>query len=353
MPQSAVRADASSFFLRKAFVRGVAAFLVVAAASAADARKTEVTTCGQSIERGTGILVADLDCSGYDKVAIDLHNARLRLDGFTVTGAAPGNTIPGTATVNCGRCKIRGPGTIVGSYYGVLAGSVQLRGEVVIRDARDMGVHTTHLKMHSSEIVSNGLTFGAPGVWAQAGARIRLRKSRIADNGSGIRSFGISRATLVDSIVENNKGTEPFVSGSGMVGFGLHMPQGKIKLVRSQVRGNAPIPDPPKSRCQIRGCGDIDTRVLPKLKDSGCDTSVNMGAEGGDGGTSFGICDDDANFDGDAAGNETDLCDYDGACTTEDGDGDGFGDCCDNCVADANPDQFDSDNDGVGDVCDP
>ncbi len=338
--------------LPHALIRLCGAAALAAVVSSPAAAAVEVTTCGQTVGNGPAILMADLDCSGFDDVALELGDGKLNLNGFTLTGASPSGVIEQTAAINCTKCRIKGPGTVVGSQYGIQAARLKLRN-VVVRDADDIGVFVTRLNMRSSEIVSNGRTLGAPAIWAMAGARLRLQDSRIADNGSGIRAFGRAKISIVDTTIENNRGTEPFISGSGMVGFGIHAPKGRIKLKRSEVRGNAPIPDPPKSRCQIRGCGDIDSNIEPVLVESGCDTSVKLGADGGDGGSTFGICDDDVNFDGDGADNDADLCDYDAACTTEDGDSDGIGDCCDNCPDDSNADQFDGDNDGVGDTCDP
>ena len=73
--------------------------LVLVSAASATVTTTDVTTCGQVIERGVANLVADLDCSTFPGVALTLKRGILNMNGHTITGN-PTNadpSIPGYA----------------------------------------------------------------------------------------------------------------------------------------------------------------------------------------------------------------------------------------------------------------
>jgi hypothetical protein len=102
--------------------------------------------------------------------------------------------------------------------------------------------------------------------------------------------------------------------------------------------------------CDYLACGDIVTfQDPPVLREVVCDVSVNATSYPL---SSWNLCAKDTDFDQDGTPNETDGCDFDATCASEDTDADGLGDCCDNCVDVADELPVDYDNDGIGNVCD-
>jgi len=324
----------------------LAVTVVLMAVGSVAAAATEVTACGQTIERGSGVLRADLDCSTKTGSAITLINARLKLNGFTITGSA---VDPLQFTVDCkGNCRVKGPGNIIGGSYGVRASKKASLRSVTISGTAFSAVEGRGVQLRAVVLSGNSQELGYAAVSA-LGERNRVRDCMIEDNGSGILASGA--IAIRGTTIRNNKAP---MAGSLFVTYGLNA-AGRVRVKDSTITGNAPIPEfVGGPLCEERGCVDIIARPSDiRIKNTTCETSVNVAASVIGAVVPLGLCTDDDDFDRDGASNQVDLCDYNPACSVIDMDGDSRGDCCDNCPALANPDQADANHDGVGDACEP
>src|SRR4030095_16886715 len=103
------------------FMKGLiaASLAIVVGAFASEARAIDITACGQAVPAGQiGVLMGDLDCGSRTEepsygVALE-NRAALDLNGHTITGPRYGVYCPVA-------CRIIGPGTITGAYYGIWA----------------------------------------------------------------------------------------------------------------------------------------------------------------------------------------------------------------------------------------
>jgi hypothetical protein len=107
-----------------------------------------VTTCGQTVPAGKrGVLVADLDCTGH-YAGVNLGtNARLLLDGRTITGAT------GAAVLCEKSCRVQGPGALSGSLTGASGYRVQVTGVDV--SGNSIGINATTAQVADSTFTGN------------------------------------------------------------------------------------------------------------------------------------------------------------------------------------------------------
>lgn len=219
----------------------------------------DVTSCGEIVPAGQAArLAADLDCpSGAGIVLGD--RARLYLDGHVLSGS------PDSSNVVCQgpKCKIVGPGEIVGGNYAVTGEGEVLVSEATIRDQIRGGIDGI-ASVRVRRVTMTGIGFGHPSPSSSEvirSGRLRGPYLEARNNAGGISSteYRLRHATITD-----NGGI-----GIGGPGFG--------RLSRSTVTGN------------LGGALGVPIDVFgiqpPKLYNTVCDHSYNAN-NGGD----FGIC---------------------------------------------------------------
>lgn len=212
-----------------------------------------VTTCGQTVARGTiGYLTGDLDCTGFTATpgAVMLsRGSRLDLGGFTITGALFG--------IVCGELGDDGMGLFL------------------VGKCRVVGAGGTILNSEAHGILANGIT---------------VTNLTILDVGQeGLAAYGPAKLT---NVTITNSGTEgarlikgakvvaSSITGSGESGI---LSERRVTLVDSTVTGNslngAECPYP-------HSCADLFTERRPSLKNSTCGTSRMPGG----GSFTWGVC---------------------------------------------------------------
>ena len=219
----------------------------------------DIATCGQIVPTGQAArLVADLDCATGDGVVL-ADRTRLYLDGHVLSGS------PDASNVVCQgpRCKIVGPGEIVGGQFAVTGLSKLSISDVTVRDQIRGGIDGLYF-VRARRVTMTGIGFGAP-----------------TPSVSEVIRTGQLRGAFLE--VRNNAGTvsmidyrlrNAVITDNGGIGIGG---PGSGRLAHSTVTGN------------LGGVFGVPIDVFglepPKLIDTVCDHSYNA-----DNGTSFGIC---------------------------------------------------------------
>jgi hypothetical protein len=258
-------------------------FLLVLGHSAASAA-TPVTQCGQVIT-GPAELVADLDCSAYPGDAVRVLSGPLRLRGFTLTGA-PGD---GLSAVRCireevgfelGRCRVIGPGTIVGSDVGIRGNIVGVK-RVDLIDQDRVGVWTVRVKMIDCSVTGAGRA----GFQSSGGpTKHRILRSVLSGNAIGVAYVSCISCGHAGGIKIKNSQIIDNV-GSGVISYAVN-----TIIKGSTVTGNALDPGEPACAYfatpqQSQECADIRTLDAPEVRGSTCDTSLNAAD-----GSNWGVC---------------------------------------------------------------
>lgn len=260
----------------------VVATAVLAFGSAASAASIPVTTCGQ-IVKGTGQLVADLDCSAGVGEAVHLTGTLL-LNGFVLTGA------PTSDVVRCetGACRVVGPGTVTGGTDGVRSdrGARVEAGAIVTGNAGD-GVRTDKTAKITDATVSAN---GGDGVRSKTTA-VLSGASILGNTGDGVRTDGT--ATVKGSTVSGNGGNgidsdkiAKAMKGSSVTGNGFD----GIRGIRAQLHDSTATGNATDAACGVTDeCADVASDLFPKVKGtSTCGTSRNRELGG-----TWGVCSND------------------------------------------------------------
>lgn len=216
---------------------------------------TLVTYCGQSFQ-GRGILVGDLDCTGFTGHGVIIQRGRLDLRGFTIRNA-------GYYGVHCETtCRVFGPGTINGNGLD--------------------GIHAEQWVIARNISISNN---GLSGIFARSiydGSRVIAKNVIVIANGLN----GIEVDNL--ALVRNSR-----ISGNGQHGIDVGLPGcdtgGKVAVFRSTVVGNGAACPEATTCADITACGRNDPR--PRVRRSVCGTSYVR--DSGFPGSDFGVCSQD------------------------------------------------------------
>jgi hypothetical protein len=273
-------------------------------ALAGSAAAVDVTACGQSVpDFDTGVLQADLDCSGEPGVCIHLlgddtemsctsdtdcpqsfnacaraavqlgAGASLQLNGHSLTGA-------GVLCSDSGTCTVTGPGSIVSAPVGILArkkviasGLTATGGKYGIISRRGGAILTDVVLTNNTE----------DGIWSWRGT---IRATGVVATGNGDSGLYATLKPVIarDSTSSNNgnhgiDGYPPRAVGvtvEGNGGGGLVSAKG-LSVVGSTVTGNG----------IAYGGLDVWSARRPRVIDTVCDHSRNSGP---DGGGSWGVC---------------------------------------------------------------
>ncbi|MCC6849131.1 MAG: hypothetical protein IT294_11580 [Deltaproteobacteria bacterium] len=241
-----------------------------------------VTTCGQVV-KGSGQLVADLDCSANVGEAVHLTGTLL-LNGFVLTGA------PTSDVVRCetGACRVVGPGTVTGGADGVRSdGGARVEAGAIITGNTGDGVRTDKTAKVTGATVSAN---GGDGVRSKKAAV--LNGANILDNsGDGVRTD--LTATVKASTVSGNGGNgidsdtiAKAMKGSVVTGNGFD----GIRGIRAQLHDSTATGNATDATCGITDeCADVASDLFPKVKGtSTCGTSRNPELGG-----TWGVCSND------------------------------------------------------------
>ncbi len=219
----------------------------------------DITTCGQVVPIGQAArLVTDLACASGNGVVL-ANRTRLYLDGHVLSGSADASNV----VCQGPRCKIVGPGELVGGHFGVAGSGKVAISDVTVRDQIRGGIDGL-FSVRVRRVTMTGIGFGAP-----------------APSSTEVIRTGDLRGT--DLVVQNNAGgvstvdyrlRNALIADNGGIGIGG---PGRGRLSHSIATGNlgGPLGMP------------IDLYAIeqPKLVDTVCDHSYNA-----DNGTSFNIC---------------------------------------------------------------
>ena len=265
----------------KTSMRWMIGAMALVAVPHARAASVPVTACGQEVQ-GSGILVADLDCSAEPDEAVKLAG-RLFLGGFTLTGN------PAHEVVRCkiGRCGITGPGTITGGSDGVRSDrSARIDAGAVITGNAGDGVSTdVSAKVRDATVSGNG----GDGVRSKTKATV-LRSTVTGNAGDGIRADG--SVSLKQSTVSLNGGNgvdsdlTAKAALSNVLDNGFDGVRGlRAVLSSSTATGNGTDP-----ACGVTDeCADVASELPPGVNaTSTCGTSRNT-----EGGGTWGVCAND------------------------------------------------------------
>ena len=230
--------------------------VVLSMAGPAWSAATLVTYCGQSI-RGRGVLLGNLDCTGFIGHAVIIERGKLELKGFTIRGAA-------FYGVHCeAACQINGPGTITENGLD----GVHAEHWAIVRDAR---------------VTNNGLS----GVIARninGGSRLVIKNATISGNGfNGIEADNLA-------VVRNSN---IFANAQNGVDVGVQHCDtgGRTILVRSTVATNGTSCVGSITCADVSACGRNNAK--PRLRnESACGTSYVRGS--GFPGSTWGVCSQD------------------------------------------------------------
>jgi hypothetical protein len=215
------------------------------------AASTGVFYCGQSF-RGTGVLMNNLDCSGFGGSGVTIERGRLDLNGFSITNAGQYGLLCLTT------CQVKGPGTISG--HGL--DGVHSQGWIGLRDL----------------IISNNVLDGVYARNVSRSGRVTISDSRVTNNGfNGIEAD--SSAVLRRTVVRDN--------GEQGVDVGMQDCEstGRVLLFRSNVLANG-------ATCsESPVCGDLNScgrnQRSPVLRSfSQCNKSYVRGSSG----ATWGVC---------------------------------------------------------------
>ncbi len=199
--------------MRNDAMRRLTSCLVATAAlavGAATAEAIDITECGQIVPRGQiGTLVGDLDCTDPNSLSVDgtgvylEKRSTLELGGFSLIGPIAS----GDGVFCDSKCKVNGPGSIMGFSKGILAAGRLIRvTDVTIDGASDTG-------MRVLDLVARRCTVTGTGEWGIRGERVLIFDSDI----SGNAKHGIiaGKLRLVDVIVNGNGAGGVHVHSSG------------------------------------------------------------------------------------------------------------------------------------------
>ncbi len=245
----------------------VALFIVFTPAMAPAEEPEEVTTCGQVLQRD-GFLSADLDCSSdfvNAPTVVVGRGGTLDLRGFHLI-SRPSETDHPNAAVHCvGRCKVLGPGTVVGSDVprstvvgGGKAARVEIDGAVL--SGGDYSVYARHVRLRNA-VVTGARSMG---LWS---SRAFVFDSEVIGNGTGVepclqRCIGVW-AEATAKIVRST------LTGNGRYGIIA----GRTRISQSTLGSNATHPD-----CDDLVCADFAVSKRPRLDNSDCERSLNSSA---------------------------------------------------------------------------
>lgn len=195
---------------------------VLGLAAASGAWAVDITACGQEVPaRQTGVLMADLNCgwpTEEPSFGVKLGNhAILDLNGHSITGPRFAIYCPAT-------CRIDGPGTVTGAYYGIwafdtkasradvtgvtlfanLGGIAASRGTLTDVTATDNVLAMDVRKLRGSNLTVTGCTGGsAYCVETKVG---KVDGFQITGNAASLAIFQITRSlTLENSTVSGNE----------------------------------------------------------------------------------------------------------------------------------------------------
>jgi hypothetical protein len=257
---------------------------LVAALLAAPALAVDIRDCGADVPAGeTGVLVADIVCSGPG-TAVQLHDrSTLDLAGHSITGgtaAVQGSvSLRGRSLGTHDRCRVRSSragGAIVGSLFGVnncaklevsdveivgaklqaVGGARVVLTNVVLRDG-GASITAGAVTARNLTIVSNG------GVAQMRGAAI---KGLTATGNRGAWVLQTGTLDLEDAVVTGNDGV-------GIIATK------KVRVVDGTIAGN-----------DSAGAGiDIESAKRPRLRGSTCGRSERFDVPG----SSWGVCTQD------------------------------------------------------------
>ncbi len=219
----------------------------------------DVTTCGQTVPDGqVGHLTADLACASGVGVRLG-DNAKLKLHGHVLSGS------PDDSNVTCAgrRCKLIGPGEIVGGFFAVTGLADLSVVDVVVRD-QVRGGFDGLASVVARRVTMTGIGFG----YTTPNLTEVIRAAKL--NAASIDVHGnAGTVSVTDYVVRRST-----ISGNGGIGIGG---PGKGKLIKSIVNGNlgGPLGVPV----------DVYGVTAPRLVRAVCGHSYDAGT-----GMPFGIC---------------------------------------------------------------
>lgn len=258
--------------------------VLLAGLGATSAHAIPVTTCGQVV-KGTGDLVADLDCSGHLGRSVQLIG-RLRLNGFTLTG----NPASPVVYCNIGSCLVSGPGTLTGGSRGVTSDvGVTVVDATVTSNTGDGVFSFRSARIKGAAVITNN---GGNGVRASrivsvVGGKQALPDTVISGNGGdGIQA--VRAARVQSGVVTGNAGDGIETEGAASLAASTVQTNGfdgvrglSVRLRDTTATGNGTAPT-----CGVSDdCADLAAARKPAVNGaSTCDVSRNTA-----GGT-WGVC---------------------------------------------------------------
>ncbi len=279
----------------------VSAFSLALAGSAA---AVDITACGQSVaDADTGVLQADLDCTGQAGVCVhpgadeqdigcttssDCNSiidpcattavglgagAVLQLNGHTLTGA-------GVLCSDAGTCKVIGPGSIVGAPVGILARKKVVASGLMVDGGRFGMISRRGGAILTDVVLTDNSN---DGIWSWRGT---IRASGVVATGNGETGlYATLKPVIARGVTVSNNGDHGIdgypVRGSGVtaqdnVGAGVVSARG-LSVRESTLTGNG----------LTYGGLDIMSARRPRVRNVVCDHSKNIGP---DSGGSWGVC---------------------------------------------------------------
>lgn len=258
---------------------------ILAGLSARSAHAIPVTTCGQVV-KGTGDLVADLDCSAHVGRSVQLIG-RLRLNGFTLTG----NPSSPVVFCNIGSCLVSGPGTLTGGSKGVTSDvGVTVVDATIVANSGDGVFSFRSARVKGASTIANN---GGNGVRASrivsiVGGRQALPDVVISGNGGdGIQAVRAVR--VQNGVVTGNSGDGVETEGAASLAGATVQANGfdgvrglSVRLRDTTATGNRTAPT-----CGISDdCADVAAARRPSLNGaSTCEVSRDTGGSG-----TWGVC---------------------------------------------------------------